>query len=374
MNTSRLQQLFAHYIDKFEYINNPELNENYKWEIVKQYQDVFNLDAPDLAGMLTEAWRITSNLIDSQFQQPFYALIAYAREEPETVRTMFRDLFADDDGDLKIRQQKISAFIAKSEELKEKYAPGSWRYTNDQRSVMSYLFFHDPESNYLFKSTEAHEFADCVEFLEDWGAGANFKLDIYYRMCDELVEAMRQSPALMATNASRYENEEKDLYDDPNLHLLAFDMIYSSQVYHLYDGISYSHPNSAEKKLYRERIEKAGQLKDAYDQARADYDKVERIRQLVLEHLHVGDTVSHKSFGQGEVTAIDGQNVAVQFPGQPAPKKFMLLPSLGGGFISLGTPDDQIIKENAKLLQMDTSLSRRLKSAEEDLLPYQQYL
>ena len=122
---------------------------------------------------------------------------------------------------------------------------------NDQRSVMSYLFFHDPESNYLFKSTEAHEFADCVEFLEDWGAGANFKLDIYYRMCDELVEAMRQCPALMATNASRYENEEKDLYDDPNLHLLAFDMIYSSQVYHLYDGISYSHPNSAEKKLYR---------------------------------------------------------------------------------------------------------------------------
>lgn len=70
MNTSRLQQLFAHYIDKFEYINNPELNENYKWEIVKQYQDIFNLDAPDLAGMLTEAWRITSNLIDSQFQQP----------------------------------------------------------------------------------------------------------------------------------------------------------------------------------------------------------------------------------------------------------------------------------------------------------------
>lgn len=374
MNASRLQQLFAHYIDKFEYINNPELNENYKWEIVKQYQEIFNLDAPDLAGMLTEAWRITSNLIDSQFQQPFYALIAYAREEPETVRTMFRDLFADDDGNLKIRQQKISAFIAKSEELKEKYAPGSWRYTNDQRSVMSYLFFHDPEANYLFKSTEAHEFADCVEFLEDWGAGENFKLDIYYRMCDELVEAMRQSPALMATNASRYENEEKDLYDDPNLHLLAFDMIYSSQVYHLYDGISYSHPNSAEKKLYRERIEKAGQLKDAYDQARADYEKVERIRQLVLEHLHVGDTVSHKSFGQGEVAAIDGQNVAIQFPGQPAQKKFMLLPSLGGGFISLGTPDDQIIKENAKLLQMDTALCRRLKSAEDALLPYQQYL
>ncbi|MBM6679105.1 hypothetical protein H6B31_00460 [Pseudoflavonifractor capillosus] len=75
-----------------------------------------------------------------------------------------------------------------------------------------------------------------------------------------------------------------------------------------------------------------------------------------------------------EVIEIDGNNMAVLFPGQTAPKKFLLLPSLGGGFISLGTPDDQIIKKNAKLLQMDTALSRRLKSAEEALLPYQQYL
>ena len=185
---------------------------------------------------------------------------------------------------------------------------------------------------------------------------------------------MRADLSCLSTNASRYENEEKDLYDDSNLHLLAFDMIYSSQVYHLYDGISYSHPNSAEKKLYRERIEKVGQLKDAYDQAWADYEKVERIRQLVLEHIHVGDTVLHKSFGQGEVTEVDGQNIAILFPSISVPKKFMLLPSLGGGFISLGTPDDKIIKENAKLLQLDTSLGRRLKSAEEALLPYQLYL
>lgn len=373
MNRSRLQQLFAHYIDKFEYINNPEFNENYKWEIVKQYQEVFNLEAPDLSGMFAEVCRISSNLVDST-TQPFYALSIYARDHPEVVRSMFRALFADDGGDLIVRQQKILTFISKSEELKAKYAPGSWRYTNDQKSVMAYLFFHDPESNYLYKSTQAHDFADCAEFLDDWGSGADFKLDVYYRMCDELVEAMRQCPALMATNASRYENEEKDLYDDPNLHLLAFDMIYSSQVYHLYDGIAYSHPNSAEKKLYRERIEKANSRKDAYDQAKADFDKVEEIRLMVLDHLHVGDTVSHKSFGSGVVTSIDGQNIAVLFPGQDALKKFLLLPSLGGGFISLDTPDDEIIKENAKLLRIDTALSRRLKSAEEALLPYQQYL
>lgn len=164
------------------------------------YRESFNPEAPDLPGMLYEAWKASENLIDSANQQPFYALVSYAKEEPETVRKMFRELFADDGGNLAERQEKIIAFIQSSEELKAKYAPGSWRYTNDQRSVMAYLFFHDPEHNYLYKATQAHEFADCVEFLDDWGAGANFTLDVYYRMCDELVAAIKDSPALLQTH------------------------------------------------------------------------------------------------------------------------------------------------------------------------------
>ena len=50
------------------------------------------------------------------------------------------------------------------------------------------------------------------------------------------------------------------------------------------------------------------------------------------------------------------------------------LPSLGGGFLRLGTEDDLLVQSNAKLLQMDGSLERRLKSAEAALEPYQQYL
>lgn len=235
MNKTRLGQLFSNYIEKFEYINNPDFNETYKWTVVEQYRESFNLDAPDLSAMLYEVWKISENLIDSANQQPFYALVTYAKEEPETVRNMYRELFADDGGDLALRQAKIYAFIQKSEELKAKYAPGSWRYTNDQRSVMAYLFFHDPEHNYLYKSTQAHEFADCVDFLDDWGSGANFKLDVYYRMCDELVASMKEFPKLIQTHMSRYEDTKEQLYEDTGLHVLAFDMIYSSQVYNLYD-------------------------------------------------------------------------------------------------------------------------------------------
>lgn len=373
MNRSRLRQLFANYIGKFEYINSPELNETYKWAIVQQYQDVFNLDAPDLAGMLAEVCKISSNLVDST-TQPFYALTIYAREEPETVRGMFRDLFADDGGDLEVRQQKILAFIAKTEELKEKYAPGSWRYTNDQKSVMAYIFFHDPESNYLYKATQAHEFADCAEFLDDWGSGADFKLDVYYRMCDELVEAMRSDHALLETNKSRYEDTEEDLYDDPSLHLLAFDMIYSSQIYHLYNGIEYTHPKTAEKKLYRERVEKAAELKAAYEQALADYQDMEDIRSMILNRLHAGNLVTHKTYGQGKVVVIDGQYITVQFPKMDTPKKFLLLPSFGGGFLKMNTEEDEVFRNNAKLLHSESSIARRLSSAEEAFAQYQQYV
>ena len=374
MNKMRLNQLFSNYIEKFEYINNPDNNETYKWAAVEQYRESFNLEAPDLPGMLYEAWKASENLIDSANQQPFYALVSYAKEEPETVRKMFRDLFADDGGNLAERQEKIIAFIQSSEELKAKYAPGSWRYTNDQRSVMAYLFFHDPEHNYLYKATQAHEFADCVEFLDDWGAGANFKLDVYYRMCDELVAAIKDSPALLQTHMSRYEENADQLYEDPAYHVLAFDMIYSSQVYNLYDGIQYDHPNGTEKKLQRERMEKTAALKKAYEQARSDFECLEEIRAVILSHLQAGSNIIHKVYGTGTIVSVEGQAISIQFPAQTEPKKFMLLPSLGGGFLKLGTEDDLLVQSNAKLLQMEGSLERRLKSAEAALEPYQQYL
>lgn len=71
---------------------------------------------------------------------------------------------------------------------------------------------------------------------------------------------------------------------------------------------------------------------------------------------------------------MDGPSVSVQFQTQSDPKKFMLISSLGGGFLKTGTDDDHLIQANAKLLQMDDSLERRLKSAESALEPYLQYL
>ena len=166
MNKSNLQSIFKKYIDNFEILNNEKNDETYKWEIAQEFQK-FDVDAEDFVEMLTHMWKVSENLIDSSQQLPFYALVEFARREPETVREMFRKLFAEEHlGDIE-KQAVIDEFIASSEELRKKYYPDSRLYTNNQRSVMMYLFLRYPNSNYGYKASQAKSFADCIEFYED---------------------------------------------------------------------------------------------------------------------------------------------------------------------------------------------------------------
>ena len=187
MNNNHVQQIFAHYIDKFEYINNPTHQEYYKWQIAKRFRDEMDvaLAAPteEFPSKLYEVKKLTSNLIDS-YTQPFHGLVKFAEQEPETVRNMFKMLFSDDGGDLENRQERVQAFLSQSHALRDKYYPDSYLYKEDMHSVTGYLFLYDPDHNYIYKATHARDFADCIEFYDDWGYGTDVKLAIYYRMCD----------------------------------------------------------------------------------------------------------------------------------------------------------------------------------------------
>ena len=108
------------------------------------------------------------------------------------------------------------------------------------------------------------------------------------------------------------------------------------------------HSKGTEKKLYHERMEKAAALKEAYEQARADFECLEEIRAVILSHLQAGSNIIHKVYGVGTIVSMKGQAISIQFPAQAEPKKFMLLPSLGGGFLRLGTEDDLIVQSNAR--------------------------
>lgn len=76
--------------------------------------------------------------------------------------------------------------------------------------------------------------------------------------------------------------------------------------------------------LYRERVEKAATLKDAYEQAWADFEHLEEVRAVLLSHLQVGASLIHKMYGAGTIVSTDSPSVSIQFPMQPEPKKFIV--------------------------------------------------
>lgn len=377
MNSDHLQALFSNYISKFELINSPKNDESYKWAVTQIFQEQFNLDTPDdqFPSMLEKVWKGTSNLIDNARQLPFYALVDYSRQELGSVREMFRSLYQPDNGDLTVRQQRIDAFLAKSEELRLKYSPNSWKYVNDQRSVMAYLFLHSPDENYLYKSTQAHEFADCVGFYNDWGSGSSFKLDVYYRMCNELVAEMQKSKPLMETNESRFKQHKRDYYPDKSLHILAFDMIYSSQVYNFYGGISYTHPDTKEKKLYLEQIDRATVLQAACKEAEKNAEELAAIQSYLQGVLKVGMTIQHKAFGEGKVTSVDSSHIAIRFTTSGEEKHFIWMDSLSKGYLRLKDHKlDAYVQDHAAVMKDADRITERLKRAAKEYEPYSDFL
>jgi hypothetical protein len=106
-------------------VNDAEHEEYYKWQVCYVFHDLMDkaIAASDqeLSVALYKAKVATYNIIDS-FTQPFYGLVKYAEEEPQTVRQMFRNLYTPDDGNLTVRMEKIASFFDKSDELLEKFA------------------------------------------------------------------------------------------------------------------------------------------------------------------------------------------------------------------------------------------------------------
>ena len=374
MNTANLQSIFRKYIDNFETLNNEKNDETYKWAIAQEFQN-FDIDAQDFVEMLTHMWKASENLIDSAQQLPFYALVDYARREPETVREMFRKLFADEYLDNVSKQVVIDEFIAASEELRKKYYPDSHLYMNNQRSVMMLLFLRYPNSNYGYKASQAKSFADCVEFYEDWGPMTDFRLDVFSRMCEQLIEEIKKNEALMQTHLSRFENTDRKLHPDENLHILTLDIIYSSQAYNFYGDMTFDPINAKSRKLYYERVAKAKELAENLEKAKADAALLSEAKAYISQTLSKGVVVRHRAFGEGVIEECTGTIIAVYFSKINETKKLGLAVAVGNGFVALPSEEiTQKIKEYIPILNRETQIPGNLIRAVEELKPYLEYL
>ena len=384
MNTQNLQQIFAHYTERFEELNDAKNDENFKWRTAKQFRERMDLalskDGSEFADVMKSFVKdkITKTIIDN-YTQPFAGLAELARKEPETVKNMLLALYADDGGDLKIREEKIYAFFIQSQKLLDRYFPNSFLYKQDAHAVSAYLFLYDPDHHYLYKPTQARLFADCVEFYGDWGSGNNIKLDVFYKMCDELVAEIKKCPALLETNQSRFDGrfrvKPEDMHPDTEKHILAFDLIYCSMVYDLFKGITFKTITVKEKKLYQERLKKARELQTAYQDAERNCQKLKQAEEHYNEIFVSGATVRNAAYGNGKVLSCEKKIVTVKFEPTEKVVKFDYYSAVVNGYLKFEDAlDDETAKEYKALFKRHTEVYAAVEKYEKDLKKYSDIL
>lgn len=357
MNRDNLNKLISNYIANFDLINNEVNMEYYKWEAVKHFQDHWDIEAPDFAAMFKEAVKESYNLINNKYVQPTNGILKLAEipEVTETIRQMFRDLLVDDGGDIDKRQDKIYAFLDKADELINIHFKGSWKYAQDMRTVIFYLSFIEPEKNYMFKATQAKEFMYCIEFGKDFGSGESFSLRKYYEMCDELVNAIKETPELIELHQNRMSDT---MWANDDNHILAYDIIYSGIVYNLYNNITIIKPTKSKAQTHeQQKQQKREEFTAMLEQVNSELNTMLQERITFDEFSAKGLIVTHKTFGEGVVIAHSGNLISIKFGEQE--KRFQMPQGFSNGFLK--TESVEIMDMFNEMARLDDAIAH-LKS------------
>jgi len=205
--------------------------ERYKWEAAKHYKDVWNIEADDFAAMLAEAFSQAAigagALLAGAMYYPYKMITTFAKEDPETVRQLFRQLY-DESRPLVSRYKEFRAGCDRClADFRERSGRPSkvLNHYQDLRTVSVYLSFEYPDTYFLYKYKMYTTFRDLVGFQEEKGRHRSelWKLENYYRLCGEVLSAIKADEELL--------QRQKDCLDeiccpDEAYHLLTQTVIY----------------------------------------------------------------------------------------------------------------------------------------------------
>lgn len=379
MNKERLKKIFNNYIDNIDLINNDEHEEYQKWAVAKKFREYMDIalskDGAEFVEELSKVKKISWFIVDNSMVQPFAGIVKYAQKEPNVVKQMFEDLYKDDGGDLTIRQEKIVKFYQVCDELLNKYYPNSHRFKQNSHSVSSFLFLYDPDNHYLYKAMQSKDFADCIEYYDDWGSGDNIDLKRYYTMCDWVIEQIKNSKELLEASNNKVRSILKDeMHGDTNNHILLFDIIYCCNVYGLYHNIDFDKPRLSEKREYLNKVEKAKVLFKKLNAMEEQIELLNNAKNIFNDINFIDLKLTHKTYGKGIIKAINGLNANILFDN--GIEKILFLPTiLVKDIVKL---EDNNIKSTLQDVLLTLENYRNIESDYQRALnnfePYKQYI
>ncbi len=191
--------------------------EIYKWKAVKNFQDNWDIEAPDFSDMLKRSLAKTENLLRSGYFYPRKMIEDFAEAAPEEVRELFRMLFDEN----KSVAERAKQFEIGSNELSIRHASGQSSYQSPN-AISTYLWLRYPEKYYIYKSSVVRKIAPLL-------AGANQPTDKYERMVFsfELYDAIRNEVAKDIELIAMSQNSLlSDCYADDNSAILTQDIGY----------------------------------------------------------------------------------------------------------------------------------------------------
>lgn len=216
MNRQLVKAYIEEYKNHFEFVNNQEI---YKWKAVKQFQDNWNIDAPDFHTMLAESLKYAYNLLDSGQYFPKRMLLVNAEKSPEKVKVLFEYLY-DEDFDI---FERIEFFQSEFAKLNRQNFDDKKDY-QDQRAVIVYLALHYPERYFFYKFRMFKKFADKIEYSYKPIAGRIENIGQFQNLCNLVKHELSKNQELLKLHKNRITD---DCYFDENLNILTQDFVYA---------------------------------------------------------------------------------------------------------------------------------------------------
>lgn len=236
IDINRLKEVLIEY--KKDFVNSQWPNEKYKWEAIKWFQDHWDINALDFAGMLNVALGKTMNLLTSTNYFPKRMITKFAEIAPEEVKAMFIELF-DESKDVIGR---IEAFKNNSTTLLEKYGNGAAQHYQYENAISTYLWLRYPDKYYIYKLSEIKAVNDVLEADYRFKKGAYAdNLRFFLNLYDEISNALKDDKELVSLLSTQLTDT---CYPDPELKTLTIDVgfyisrRYSKQI-QMGDGIWY---------------------------------------------------------------------------------------------------------------------------------------
>lgn len=321
MNKDNLHELINRYEANIDMLYGEEHYELFKWQAMKTWRDEWSKPETAFASFadrFSAAKKDFSVFMDNSRIHPSTGVIKLWEKDAVAVESLFRDvLFADAHGDVSAVQDNMDRFLDEYENLRCKYFPTKWSFKQDRHSASVFLAMNNPDFNYVFKSNEAQTMAKYLDFGLSIGSGISFSLPNYYRMCEEIVEALKEHKSLLDTHFSRLTSEH---YHDQSLHLLAFDLMYCCRTYSFYSGLTVTSTGKTIRKkatstslspeeierMEHERLEKINELENEIDELERDCDEYSDISLI-------GVQVTAQLYGIGTVIEQDVNKIKVRF-------------------------------------------------------------